>query len=121
MKKNDFKLIIGILLVAGVVFAWSHFVMQKEGGQAGVYVDGEASATYSLEQDGEYEIETDGGRNVLVIKDGEADMTEADCPDGLCVKRHSISKNGETIVCLPHKVVVEVISAEESGLDAVTQ
>ena len=95
--------------------------MQKEGGQAVVYVDGEASATYSLEQDGEYEIETDGGRNVLVIKDGEADMTEADCPDGLCVKQHSISKNGETIVCLPHKVVVEVISAEESGLDAVTQ
>ena len=35
-------------------------------------------------------------------------MTEADCPDKICVNTGKISKIGETIVCLPHRVVVEI-------------
>ena len=46
--------------------------------------------------------------NILVIKDGRADMTDADCPDRICVNHRPVSQEGETIVCLPHKVVVEV-------------
>ena len=46
-------------------------------------------------------------------------MTDADCPDKLCVKTGRISKTGETIVCLPHRVVVEIIgaAADDSGVD----
>lgn len=46
--------------------------------------------------------------NTLVIKGGVADMTSADCPDHLCVKQKAISKEGESIICLPNKVVVTV-------------
>ena len=48
-------------------------------------------------------------------------MIEADCPDRLCVKQKAICKNGETIVCLPHKVVVEIRSQEENLLDGQTK
>ena len=51
--------------------------------------------------------------NLLVIKDGKADVTEADCPDKLCVHQKAISKTNETIVCLPNKVVVQVIGTGE--------
>ena len=47
-------------------------------------------------------------------------MTEADCPDQLCVHQRAISKQKQTIVCLPNRVVVEVIGGEDAGLDSIT-
>ena len=59
--------------------------------------------------------------NTLVIENGKADMISADCPDKLCVNQHAISSNGETIVCLPNKVVVEVEDGEEAQFDTQTK
>jgi hypothetical protein len=47
-------------------------------------------------------------------------MTAADCPDKLCVKQRSIAKEGETIVCLPHRVVVKISGGERPVIDGVT-
>ena len=47
-------------------------------------------------------------------------MEEADCPDLLCVHQKAISKEGESIICLPNKVVVTIRGGEETELDAVT-
>lgn len=121
MKKNDFLLILCIIILAGAGLIWNNFVKGEEGGAVVVYIDGEAVASYPLQEDGEYAIETERGRNLLVIKDGKADVTEADCPDELCVKQHSIHKTGETIVCLPNRVVVEIEGGLDNELDAVTQ
>ena len=55
----------------------------------------------------------------IQIKDGEASMIEADCPDQICVHEKAISADGESIICLPNKIVVEVESDKESELDAV--
>lgn len=121
MKKNDIILIAVILLAAGAGFLWNHLQKQEEGGCAVVYVEGEKIAAYSLDEEGTYEITTKNGSNLLVIKDRKADVTEADCPDSLCVKQKAIDKNGETIVCLPHKVVVEVQNRQESELDAISK
>ena len=49
-------------------------------------------------------------------------MTEADCPDQLCVHQKAVDAAGGTIVCLPNKVVIEALSGasfEDSGIDAV--
>lgn len=121
MKKNDIILILGVIFAAAAVFCWSFFQKQEEGAKAVVYLEGEAIASYSLKEAGEYEIKSEKGTNRLIIRDGSADMTEADCPDGLCVKQHSIRKTGETIVCLPHKVVVEIHGGENTELDAITR
>lgn len=121
MKKNDVILILSILLIAGVVFGLISLIRQEEGGQAEVYIDGEQTASYPLDQNGEYEITTRQGRNLLVIQEGKVYVTEADCPDKLCVKQRSISKKGETIVCLPHKVVVEISGGAEKEMDAITR
>jgi hypothetical protein len=55
----------------------------------------------------------------LIIKDGYADIVEASCPDALCVHQKSIHNNGEKMICLPNKVLVEVISENKSSVDAV--
>ena len=78
---------------------------------------------YSLDEDVRYEIKTGKNNediNVLVIKDGKASITEADCPDGICKDYRPISYVGETIVCLPHKVVVEITGdSTDMSFDAV--
>ena len=58
--------------------------------------------------------------NTIRIAPGEIRMLSADCPDQICVHQRNISKNGETIICLPNKVVVTVCSGESSHLDGIT-
>lgn len=48
-------------------------------------------------------------------------MTSADCPDHLCVKQKAISKGGESIICLPNKVVVTVKSDMKSDIDSISK
>jgi len=118
MKKNDLILIIIVIVLAAAAFLIHNFMGGDNAGVVTVKVDGELKGTYSLLEN--QEIEINGGSNILVIKDGEADMIWADCPDKLCVKQKSVSKNNENIICLPNKVIVEVESDENSEYDAVT-
>jgi len=56
-----------------------------------------------------------------VIRDGKADMKEADCPDKLCVHQKAISAENESIVCLPNRVVVTVTNSKKEGMDGFAQ
>ena len=88
----------------------------KEGSEVRVMVEGKEIGVYSLSKDREYSL--NGGTNTLIIKDGKAYMTDADCPDKLCVRQGKISRNGETITCLPNKLTVTVID-EKGEVDLV--
>lgn len=119
MKKTDLFLIIGALLAAGIVFLVLQLTAQ-EGAVVQVVEDGTVIAEFDLDEDTTYEIVTDGGTNTLVIEDGKASVTDADCADKICVKHSSISKNGESIICLPHKIMVRISGGEESDVDAIS-
>ena len=60
---------------------------------------------------------------IIFLKDGKVKMTEASCPDHVCIRQGTIDAPGETVVCLPNKVVLEIVSkdGEEDGLDAVVK
>lgn len=113
MKKQDFILIFALLAVAVVAFFVINNVISKDGAKVQVLVDGEIFCEYNLKEDGEYEIESDYGLNILVVEAGSAYIKDADCPDKLCVNQGKISKSGQSIICLPHKLVVTII--EENG------
>ena len=49
------------------------------------------------------------GKCILIIYDGKADMESADCPNQICVHHSSISHKGETIICLPNRVAIEIV------------
>lgn len=117
LKKKDIVLVVIIFLAALGAFFLHELIGAAAAGSVTVKVDGEIEAVYSLGED--KEIEINGGTNTLVIRNGKADMTEADCPDKLCVKQRAISRNKESIICLPNKVVVEADSKENSEFDAV--
>ena len=94
-----------------------HFTGEAGKGIVAIKVDGATEGTYVLTED--RRIEINHGTNILEIKDGEDSMIEADCPDQICVHEKAISADGESIICLPNKIVVEVESDKESELDAV--
>ena len=63
-----------------------------------------------------------GNTNVCEIHEGRAYMKSADCPDQSCVHSYPIDREGEVIVCLPNKIVMEISDDREKaddGLDAV--
>ena len=108
MKKFDVIIIVVVLAAAGLLYASGIFSPKDEGDEAVIYVDSEEYARLPLDEDTELVVETEEGTNKIVVKDGVADCVEADCRDGLCVNQKEISKRNETIVCLPHKVVVKI-------------
>ncbi len=116
MKKMDFILVLTVVILAIGGFLLYNLLGQREAGLVVVEVDGDVFGEYKLHENQEVLI---NDTNVLIIENGEASMYEADCPDQICVEHVSISKNGETIVCLPNKVVVTIKEAAESELDAV--
>lgn len=116
----DVFLLGGILLV-GCIFGLILLLNRHEGAQVQVRVAGTVVSTFSLAENRTCEIEgANGGTNLLVIQDKEAWVEEASCPDGLCVNMGKISHHGQSIICLPNQVVVEIIdskTADTSEID----
>ena len=116
--RNDVLLIAALLLLSAVGIVYL-FVFRPGGATAKVTVDGELYGTYSLSEPRTEEIRTgdDGGQiNRLIIRDGKAHMEYATCPDGICVSHRPIFRNGESIVCLPNRVVVTVVTENASDV-----
>lgn len=106
--KNDIILITVILLLALITFVIFRLNL-KDGNYVSVSVDGERKYTYKLNGSIKTVITTSSGENTLVIENNQAFIESATCPDKICVAHRKISKTGETIVCLPHKLVVEIV------------
>lgn len=110
-RRNDL-IFIAILVVTVAVLGAGMYFLRGGGDTVTVTVDDALYGTYPLAVDTVVEIATDGGYNRLVVQDGVAYMDTADCPDGICAAHRPISRMGESIVCLPHKVVVTVVTAD---------
>lgn len=122
-KKQD-MIIIGILLAGILVLFLLQMPWRKASGQGiTITVDGTEYGTFPLAEDAVVEIKNTAGEvtNTLTIRDGAAKMTTADCPDHYCLHQKKIRLTGETIVCLPNRVLVSVTGQEASDMDAVVR
>ncbi len=130
-KRNPFKLcrndiILAAAWAAAAIFLFAFLIIARgksNGDQIVIRIDGNEYARYSLNMDEIIEIDNEHGKNTIVIENGAVRMEYADCPDGYCISKGTISANGDTIVCLPHRLVVEVVKSEVSSddLDAIAQ
>ncbi|MGD9475130.1 MAG: NusG domain II-containing protein [Eubacteriaceae bacterium] len=111
MNKKE-MMIVGVLILISLLGMGAFYLyhMTDSNLLVRVSVNGQTIGEYPLDEDLNQSFETDDGYNVLTISNGKADITEADCPDQICVKTYPISSPGETIVCLPHKLVVEIVT-----------
>lgn len=115
MHNRKFKadiILIACLLTAGFVLILSGHGKRKTGADAVVSVEGKEQGRYSLSIDGEYML--NGGTNVLIIENGTARISDADCPDKLCIKQGKIKYTTQCITCLPNKLTVTIEGAEKT-------
>lgn len=108
-KRNEWILIAGLLILSATSFAAMRPAHPEPAAKVQISVDGTVIRELPLSQDADLTLESqNGGTNHLVIKDGKASVTEASCPDKICVRQGEVSESGQTIVCLPNKVVITI-------------
>jgi len=126
MKKkrilNDI-ILIAILVLIPLALLWLGNSKDNADSDAmvSISVDGVSYKTLTLKEDTELTITTEAGTNHVVVSNGEVWVSDADCRDKVCVDHNPISKNGEQIVCLPHKIVIEIVNGGDSEIDTLSQ
>ncbi|HBA97127.1 MAG TPA: NusG domain II-containing protein [Lachnospiraceae bacterium] len=120
LKRNDLILIAVFTAAAIIFFAASRLFHHEKGAFVQITVNGVVYKTLPLGEDTIITIDGyNGGSNTLQIKDGCAFITDADCPDKLCRRQKKVSYKGGTLVCLPHRVIVSVLSGQEHDIDGI--
>ena len=104
-KKAEFILLAAILAVCAIS-AVCLFTIPSKGHIAVIKCGTEVCARLPLDTDAGFKLE----HNTVRIKDGQVYMETADCPDGICIAHAPITKTGETVVCLPNRVIIEVMA-----------
>lgn len=117
--RND-VILVAVLIALGGVLALYLRLTQQDGGLARVQIDGETVMELPLSQDARVELGEPGRGNLLIIENGTARVERADCPDQVCVRQGAVRYNGESIVCLPHKLIVSIEGGVENGVDGST-
>lgn len=122
LKKGDIVLAVLVLAFCLVLFLCLFTFNKNDGSLVQIEVGGTVAATLPLDEDTTYEVENNNGvTNKIVISNGKVSMEYADCRDQICVDHKEISKCNESIICLPNKVIVTVISNDSEELDGVVE
>ncbi|MGN0733760.1 MAG: NusG domain II-containing protein [Emergencia sp.] len=119
IKKADIILFI-VLVAASLAVTAAALSGGDEGERVRISVDGKTYGVYSLYEDRTVEIKQDKSINKITIKDGHVQMSDSTCRNQVCVDTGEISRTSQSIVCLPNKVMVEIVGGE-ANLDAVSK
>lgn len=120
LKKLDIVIIILLFILSftpNIIFSKTIYNSNKLV-YASIKVDGKLYDTIPLSTNkGEKKlnIKNSGGNNSILIRNNTIKVISADCKDDLCVKQGEISKVGESIICLPHKLIIEIKGDEKDS------
>ena len=121
IKKGD-VLLLAAFLAAALLIALSpalrstlssHRNHKEENAVLEIRISGDLYGSYSLSEDQTLEIHSSYGNNTLTISGGTAAMTASDCKNQICIRSGVISKPGQMIVCLPHRLSAEILPVSE--------
>lgn len=114
VRDHAATIVAGAVVIAVIVGAFAFLAPRPSGTSALVARIHDANGTaheLPLDRNDKLTVETSLGTNVVVVEDGSARMLEADCPNGNCLHQAPISQPGQQIICLPHKLWIEIVEA----------
>ena len=114
--RNDIVLV-AVLLILGGALALFLWLTRQAGGTVSVQIDGEVVMELPLNEDRTLVLGEGAHTNTLIIAGGKAQVVEASCPDRICVRQGAIQYAGESIVCLPHRLVITVRGGSSPDID----
>ncbi|MFP3154968.1 NusG domain II-containing protein [Lachnospiraceae bacterium ZAX-1] len=119
-RHYDLIFLSAMILIGTALFCFYLFGFKKSGNEVVITVNNTVYGTYPLNENIQLPIKIDDTTtNILEIENGVAFMQWANCPDKLCMHQKEINAAGESIICLPNKVIVSVIGREQSQFDSV--
>ncbi len=121
MSKKTAVLGVSLLAVAACAVLFLLLPRGTDRPVARIVLDGELVEEIDLTRVGtpySFSVESgSGGENTILVEPGRIRVSQADCPDRICVGQGFISDGTVPIVCLPHKLIVEIVGGGEE-LDA---
>lgn len=117
--KADIVLLV-ILVAAGLATSVFLALSGDAGSKVIIESDGKLYATYRLDQNISVEVKSNNGTNTVVIENGRVDVTQGSCRNQVCVKHATISRSGESIVCLPNRLLVKIEGEGGDGPDVIS-
>ena len=117
-QRNWIWVVIFAAIFAGCLALW---LLPRGGGETVlVYQDGKLLRTLDLRQDTVFTVEGPAGENTVTVAGGEVFVSQADCPDQVCVAHGFLVSGKEPIICLPNRLVIRFLEdARTDGADAV--
>lgn len=110
MNKNDMKLVVIVLIVIILLFSLTLF--RKKANIANVYYENELILEIDLSINKTYEVDGYNGKVKIEVLNNQIRVVEENSPYHLCSKQGFVSKSGESIICLPNKIIIELPSDE---------
>ena len=110
MNKNDIKLVVIVLIVIILLFSLTLF--RKKANIANVYYENELILEIDLSINKTYEVDGYNGKVKIEVLNNQISVVEENSPYHLCSKQGFVSKSGESIICLPNKIIIELPSDE---------
>lgn len=121
LKKYDTIAIICVAVIVIISYITVNLLRNDEADTVVIYVDGKIEKKLDLNKNQEYKVDVDNGYNIVRIKDKKVRIKESDCGNQTCVNMGTISKDGQTLICLPHKVEVTIVSDDKSEVDVIAR
>ena len=126
LRKGDLILIVVLIIIGVCAITYTTLFARRaeQGKRVIVEIDGQVVREFSLSEEVEsVRFDTPHGYNILNIADNRVRISEADCPDKLCVLTGWRQQVGQVIVCLPHRLIVRIVGDNGGAgeqLDGVT-
>ena len=116
MKTRTWLILIAAVAAVCLMLSIPAF-FPKNAATARILSDGKVVAVFSLAEDQTLTVpSSQGGYNIVSVRNGAIAVTEATCPDHYCMHR-GYCTGGSPIVCLPNRLVIEFIS--DTGVDGI--
>lgn len=123
-KKGDIIVAAAVLVLCAALFLALYVFNSNTGNYVEIEQNGVVIHKMPLDINAVYNVESSGEvTNTVEVKNGSVSVTYANCPDQICVNHRPVNLSGESIICLPNRVVVSVVEADgrESEIDGVAQ
>ena len=117
LRRGDILLFLFFLAAAVLTTLLPLAGSRADAGSVRITCRGQEYGIYALDEDQEIVIHQEAHTNVVSIREGTVRMDSSDCRNQICVDTGVISRTGETIVCLPNRVVVEILGTGKGGDD----
>ena len=123
IRTRTWIIILAALAAVLALLSFFSLTAKKEGKTVQILQDGvviEEIDLSTVTSERSFTVEwTGGGSNIITVQPGRIRVTEADCPDRVCVGQGWLSDQAAPIVCMPHRLMIRI--KDSSGHDAVSQ